>query len=162
MPTRTSKKTGKKKKKKKKTTTKRGTVRIGRVDVETIEAPARKKKKAAGGMERVHIKKRMSPAARRRHREIDENPDPDLMRQALETKQQCEANQRAFADVMSALHDVREAAGVSLSELEKRTDIGKGRLSVLFNGSGNPTLETVSRIAKALDCDVTVSVTVPT
>ncbi len=61
---------------------------------------------------------------------------------------------------MAALQDARTVAGVSLGELEDRTDISKGRLSVLLNGSGNLTLETVNRIADALGCDITVNVTV--
>ncbi len=123
----------------------------------TRKKPAAKSK-TAGGMERVVVKRKMPKETQRLHQKIDTERDPELIRRGRALKAQHEANQRTFADIMAALQQAREDAGVSLGELENRTDISKGRLSVLFNGRGNPTIDTVKRIAEALDCVVSVTV----
>ncbi|MFC7740799.1 helix-turn-helix domain-containing protein [Nocardiopsis composta] len=52
------------------------------------------------------------------------------------------------------LRALREKAGLSLSELARRSDIAKGTLSQLESGSGNPTLETVFSLSNALEVPV--------
>ncbi|MER6142498.1 XRE family transcriptional regulator [Streptomyces sparsogenes] len=48
------------------------------------------------------------------------------------------------------LRELREARGLSLSELARRSKIGKGTLSELESGRRNPTLETLYALTTAL------------
>ncbi|WP_211323043.1 helix-turn-helix domain-containing protein [Amycolatopsis palatopharyngis] len=48
------------------------------------------------------------------------------------------------------LRALRESAGLSLSELARRSNIAKGTLSQLESGAGNPTIETVFSLSNAL------------
>ena len=84
--------------------------------------------------------------------------DPEIRRQGLAIKAECEARQREFADVMQVLKAAREATGLSLRDVEERTGINKSNLSLLENGKGNPTLETVRRIAEAIGRRVLITV----
>lgn len=52
------------------------------------------------------------------------------------------------------LRVLRERAGLSLSELARRSDIAKGTLSQLETGAGNPTIETVFSLSNALGVPV--------
>ncbi|GAA4543649.1 helix-turn-helix domain-containing protein [Amycolatopsis samaneae] len=52
------------------------------------------------------------------------------------------------------LRALREQAGLSLSELARRSDIAKGTLSQLESGAGNPTIETVFSLSNALEVPV--------
>ena len=49
------------------------------------------------------------------------------------------------------LQQLRLAKGVSLSQLASDAGIAKSNLSQLENGSGNPTLDTIWRLAMQLD-----------
>lgn len=49
----------------------------------------------------------------------------------------------------------REQRGHSLTELARRADIGKGTLSSLEAGRGNPTLDTLDALARALGIPLT-------
>ncbi|WP_424215668.1 helix-turn-helix domain-containing protein [Streptomyces sp. BI20] len=49
-----------------------------------------------------------------------------------------------------ALRELREARGLSLSELARRSGTGKGTLSELETGRRNPTLETLYAVTTAL------------
>src|SRR6266540_6887396 len=49
---------------------------------------------------------------------------------------------------------LRAQLGLSLSELARRSDIAKGTLSQLENGSGNPTIDTVFSLSNALNVPV--------
>lgn len=63
------------------------------------------------------------------------------------------------AGIVQRLRAAREAAGVSLTELESRTGILKSGLSRLENSKApNPTLATLYRYAKAIGCDLTLSI----
>ncbi len=84
--------------------------------------------------------------------------DKDILRQGLANKAECESRQREFADVMIALKVAREAGGLSLRDVEERTGINKSNLSLLENGKGNPTLETIRRIAEAIGRRVLITV----
>lgn len=88
----------------------------------------------------------------------DIDNDPDIRCQGLAVKAECEARQMEFAEVMSALKAAREVAGLSLRDVEERTGINKSNLSLLENGKGNPTLETVRRIADAIGRRVLITV----
>ncbi|MFB7241365.1 transcriptional regulator [Streptomyces populi] len=52
--------------------------------------------------------------------------------------------------VGSRVRELREARGMSLSELARRSRIGKGTLSELESGRRNPTLETLYALTTAL------------
>ncbi|MFI6033316.1 helix-turn-helix domain-containing protein [Streptomyces sp. NPDC051315] len=54
------------------------------------------------------------------------------------------------ASVGLRLRELREARGMSLSELARRSKIGKGTLSELESGRRNPTLETLYALTTAL------------
>ena len=58
-------------------------------------------------------------------------------------------------DIVRRLRDAREAAGVSLSELESRTGILKSALSRLENSKApNPTLATLQKYANAIGMQI--------
>jgi len=60
--------------------------------------------------------------------------------------------------IVRQLRESREAAGVSLSELESRTGILKSALSRLENSKApNPTLAYLQRYAEAIGCRLAVS-----
>ncbi|QUH03264.1 helix-turn-helix transcriptional regulator [Saccharopolyspora erythraea] len=52
------------------------------------------------------------------------------------------------------LRALRERAGLSLSEVARRSGIAKGTLSQLESGAGNPTIETVFSLSNALSVPV--------
>ncbi|WP_395105666.1 helix-turn-helix domain-containing protein [Actinomadura sp. SCN-SB] len=55
-------------------------------------------------------------------------------------------------DMLAAnLRRARTERGLSLSELSRRSRIGKATLSQLESGSGNPTIETVFSLSRALE-----------
>ncbi|WP_445402575.1 helix-turn-helix domain-containing protein [Streptomyces sp. LE64] len=54
------------------------------------------------------------------------------------------------ADVGARVRELREAQGLSLSELARRSTLGKGTLSELESGRRNPTLETLYALTTAL------------
>lgn len=45
-------------------------------------------------------------------------------------------------------------AGIGFSQLAKSAKVSKGTLSKIWNGHGNPTLNTVNRIAKCLRFEI--------
>ncbi|MGW2782788.1 helix-turn-helix domain-containing protein [Streptomyces populi] len=55
------------------------------------------------------------------------------------------------AGVGLRLRELREAQGISLSELARRSGVGKGTLSELEGGRRNPTLETLYALTTALE-----------
>lgn len=85
-----------------------------------------------------------------RHAEIRRQIEADRPRgdrEALLVKAQMEA---AYA-AMQMLKAEREKRGITLTELAERTGIDKGNLSRMENNiNANPTLETLTRIAKAI------------
>ncbi len=64
----------------------------------------------------------------------------------------------AIDDVMAALKSAREAAGISLRELEQRLKVPRGNLSRLENGRTNPTVATLKRYATAIGKTLKISV----
>ena len=77
---------------------------------------------------------------------------------AITEKRRQKAIQAELADVTAALKAAREAAGISLRELETQTGIGRGNLSRLESGTSNPTLATLQRYAEAIGKKITVTV----
>ena len=56
--------------------------------------------------------------------------------------------------VGAAIRRERQAAGLSLRDLEEATGIGRGHLSNFENGKTNLTLETLHKLAGAIGCAV--------
>jgi DNA-binding phage protein len=72
------------------------------------------------------------------------------------------ARHERLARTLQALKAEREAQGVSLTEMEKRTGISKSALSRLENEpNANPTVSTLMRIAEALGREITIQITNP-
>lgn len=64
-------------------------------------------------------------------------------------------SEASVRDVLAAnLRRVRTAQGLSLSELARRSKIGKATLSQLEAGTGNPTIETVFSLSRVLDVPI--------
>ncbi|WP_144121231.1 helix-turn-helix domain-containing protein [Catellatospora sichuanensis] len=57
--------------------------------------------------------------------------------------------------VGARLRRLREQAGISLSELARRANVGKATLSGLENGTRNPTLDTLWSVTAALGVPIT-------
>jgi ribosome-binding protein aMBF1 (putative translation factor) len=69
------------------------------------------------------------------------------------------ADLESIKGFLAALRGEREARGLSLSDLAERTGIDKAALSRLENGQQvNPTLQTLSRYARALGLRLRLSV----
>lgn len=60
--------------------------------------------------------------------------------------------------IAAALRRERERAGLSVSELARRSNVSKATVSQLESGSGNPSVETLWAIATALDVTFSVFV----
>lgn len=54
--------------------------------------------------------------------------------------------------VGAAIRRERQAAGLSIRELETATAIGRGHLSNFENGKTNLTLDTILKLAYAINC----------
>lgn len=52
--------------------------------------------------------------------------------------------------IMQALIDARAEAGITQSELSRRTGIAQTDISKLERGNGNPSLKTLKRLAEGL------------
>lgn len=63
--------------------------------------------------------------------------------------------------VGNRLRDLRAGRGISLSELARRSGIGKGTLSELEAGRRNPTLETLYALTSALGVPLSTVLDVP-
>jgi DNA-binding phage protein len=106
---------------------------------------------------RKRISRKATPAEQRRHGDIREQVAADLpalKERALTAVRQAER----LRGVLGALRTRRQAMGISLSELSERSGIDRARLSRLENEQGNPTIQTLTRIADALDAELCVTV----
>ncbi len=52
--------------------------------------------------------------------------------------------------IIQAMLDARKASGITQKELSKRTGIAQGDISKLENGSANPSLKTLQRLASGM------------
>ncbi len=66
-----------------------------------------------------------------------------------EFKKEYDALEPEFA-VVQAMIDARKSAGITQKELSERTGIAQGDISKLENGSANPSLRTLQRLASGL------------
>ena len=110
-----------------------------------------------------------SPAVLAKMRKaIAEEEQPEVIAANRETGRKLKARKasQSSQEVLSASQQVlasllkeKEAQQVSLSDLEARTGIGRSNLSRLWNNPApNVTLETVERIASALNCRLQITV----
>ena len=99
---------------------------------------------------------------------IAEEEQPDVIAanretgKRLKTQKTAQNSQETISasqQVLASLLKEKEAQQVSLSDLEARTGIGRSNLSRLWNNPApNVTLETVERIASALNCRLQITV----
>ena len=61
--------------------------------------------------------------------------------------------------IMQAMIDARKAAGITQKELSERTGIDQSDISKLENGSANPSLRTLQRLAAGMGMKLSVSFT---
>lgn len=66
-----------------------------------------------------------------------------------EFKREYDALEPEFA-VIRAIIEARKEAGITQKELSERTGIAQGDISKLENGSANPSVKTLKRIASAV------------
>ncbi len=66
-----------------------------------------------------------------------------------EFRKEYEALEPEFA-IIQALIDARNEAGITQTELSKRTGIAQTDISKLERGNGNPSLKTLKRLAEGL------------
>jgi len=67
-----------------------------------------------------------------------------------------EAELKPILDIANAVLRLRLAKGWSQSELARRAGTKQANISKLENGLGNPTLDFLRRVAKALDTDLSI------
>ncbi len=82
----------------------------------------------------------------------------DYLNQQLENpefKAEYESLEPEFA-IMQAIIDARKTKGLTQKELSERTGITQGDISKLENGSGNPSVKTLQRLAKAMDMSLRI------
>lgn len=72
-----------------------------------------------------------------------------------EIKAEYEALEPEFA-VIQAMINARKSMGLTQKELSERTGIAQGDISKLENGSANPSLRTLQRLATGLNMQLKV------
>ena len=105
----------------------------------------------------IHRKLNFTPEERRRHQEIRERfqrerPSlEDLVNSGGYTPAVPHGTYLDILRLLASLREVREAAGLSLTDVAARSGIDKAALSRLETGQqDNPTLETIYRYVNAL------------
>jgi predicted transcriptional regulator len=87
-----------------------------------------------------------------------ESEKEDILAKARRIKAARNRVNVAVREAMKALRAERQAQGLSLSDVEKRTGIGRAALSRLENETElNPTVVTLTRYAEALGKEVVVN-----
>lgn len=107
------------------------------------------------------VRRKSTAEERARHqrlRQLIEQEKPEIMARGR-------AELRRFArlkQVGRELKATREAAGISLSQMQERTGIDSANLSRLENGlAPNPTVDTLARYAEALNRELVLSLHEP-
>jgi len=75
-----------------------------------------------------------------------------------EIRAEWEAMGPEFA-IVQAIIDARKKAGLSQKQLSERTGIAQGDISRLENGNANPSLNTLKRLAAAMDMTLKIEFT---
>lgn len=72
-----------------------------------------------------------------------------------EIKKEYDALEPEFA-IIQAIIDARKETGLTQKELSERTGIAQGDISKLENGSANPSLKTLQRLANGMNMQLKV------
>jgi DNA-binding phage protein len=101
-----------------------------------------------------HTRRPLTPEERGRvaeARRLVAQDEAEIKQQAQQYKREHEASQAALHDALKLLKAERLRMGLSLSDIELRTGIGRPNLSRLENeAEANPTIGTLTRYAEAL------------
>jgi len=109
-----------------------------------------------------HVFTDLSEAERRRMRELREKIDREEKDEIVAWGRQMIARHDHLREVFKQLQAERQAQGMSLGELSKRSGIDKGNLSRLENAEHpNVTLATIERYAEALGKEVRITIVDP-
>lgn len=73
-----------------------------------------------------------------------------------EFKKEYDALEPEYA-IMQAMIDARKERGLTQKELAERTGIAQGDISKLENGSANPSLRTLRRLAEGMGMKICIS-----
>jgi DNA-binding XRE family transcriptional regulator len=105
----------------------------------------------------IHRNPNFTPADRQRHKEVRERfqrERPSLEALVASGEYTAAVPHGTYLDILrliASLREVREAAGLSLTDMAQRSGIDKAALSRLETGQqDNPTLETIYRYVNAL------------
>ena len=108
-----------------------------------------------------HIHRKLTPEEKRRWSravEETEGEKEEILANGRRLKAARAKVNVAVREAMKALKRERQSQGLSLSDVEKRTGIGRAALSRLENETElNPTVVTLSRYAEALGKEVVVN-----
>jgi hypothetical protein len=86
----------------------------------------------------------------------------EILEWARESRTKYEKRKAALRETLRLLKESRQAQGITLPELSRRTGIGKGALSRLENDPApNPTLRTLHRYAEAINREIVVQLIEP-
>ena len=108
------------------------------------------------------IYKHMPEAFKKRSRELIGKLEREELEELFAKGRRIKARHDRLRHALRALKAEREAQGVSLSELQRRTGISKSALSRLENDPHpNPTIGTLQRIAEALGREIIIGLTTP-
>jgi len=101
-----------------------------------------------------HVHRKLTPAESARvaeARRLIEGEKDEIRRKARDYKLAYDAGQAALEQALQLLKAERQRQGLSLSDIEERTGIGRPNLSRLENeAESNPTVTTLTRYAEAL------------
>jgi len=56
--------------------------------------------------------------------------------------------------LISSLSEIRDTSGITYEVLSQKTGIDRSNLIKIFSGKANPTINTLSKIAKALNVEL--------
>jgi len=107
------------------------------------------------------VRRKLTPEEEQKWRRAKEAAESDKEKILAKGRQIKEGRRRAevaIRDALKVLRDERQAQGLSLSDVEQRSGIGRAALSRLENDDEpNPTVVTLTRYAEALGKTLVVS-----
>ncbi len=108
----------------------------------------------------IHKTKILTPAESQRMKSLQAQLDAEQAEITARGRQILDAHDAAIAELLASLRAARSELGLSLADLQTRTGIDRAQLSRLLNESGvvgNPTIQTLERLAAALGKRVVLS-----
>ena len=108
----------------------------------------------------VHKTKTLTPAESRRMKSLQAQLDAEQADIKDRGRQILDAHDAVVAELLASLRAVRKELGLSLTDLQTRTGIDRAQLSRLLSesgGVGNPTIQTLERLADACGKRVVLS-----